>query len=115
MNEMATRQRENERLREQLAQRDVRVKKLEEQLRLALARQFGTSSEKASPDQYGLFNEAENETDLASDEANCAADNETITVKSHQRTAKPRVSIPNELPREEIIYDIPEEEKVYHP
>ena len=108
MNDVAKLQQENALLREQLAQRDVRLKTLEEKLRFILAKKFGPSSEKSSPDQYGLFNEAEDETD----EHVSSAENETITVKSHQRKSKPRVSIPEELPREDIIHDIPEEEKV---
>jgi transposase len=37
---------------------------------------------------------------------------ETVPVKPHQRVKRPRVSIPKELPREEIIHGLPDEEKV---
>lgn len=110
MNKMAKLQRENDLLREQLAQRDARVKALEERLRLMVAKKFCASSEKGSPDQFGLFNEAESEAGLDREET--PADNETVTVKSHQRSPKPRVSIPEELPREDVIHDIPKEEKI---
>lgn len=110
MNDVAKLQEENNLLRNQLAQREIYVKTLEEQLRLAIAKKYAASSEKSSPDQYGLFNEAEDE---ALGEPNDAeSSDESITVKLHQRTSKPRVSIPDDLPREDIVHDIPEEEKV---
>lgn len=109
MNNVATLQKEIEDLRERLAQRDIHVKHLEEKLRLALTRTFGSSSEKVSPDQYGLFNEAESE---AESDDNNTSEEATVTVKPHQRKSKPRVSIPDNLPREDIIHDLPEDEKV---
>jgi len=48
-------------LREKIAQKDSYVQILEEKLRLMLAKTFSPSSEKVSPDQRGLFNEAEDE------------------------------------------------------
>jgi transposase len=102
-------QQEVELLREQLAQRDVQVDSLKEQIRVFLARRFGASSEKVSPDQINLFNEAES---LDEDTQDDAVDNKVITVQSHQRTRKPRVSIPDAIPREDIVYDLPEDEKM---
>ena len=69
---------------------------------------YATSSEKISVDQLGLFNEAEElnsnvEPDIAT---------ETTTVKSHERKTRPRISIPAELPREEVIHDLSDSEKV---
>lgn len=110
MNDVVKLQQENNFLRDKLAQRDAYVKALEEKLRLATARKFGASSEKSSPDQYGLFNEAEDEV-IADEQSEVSAE-ESVTVKSHQRSSKPRVSIPDDLPREDIIHDLPEEEKV---
>ena len=116
MDDVTILQKENQFLREKLAEQDVRVKLLEEKLRLMLSQKFGASSEKTSPDQYGLFNEAEDEV-LAESNADASSEDpenpeETITVQTHQRATKPRVSIPDDLPREDILYDIPEEEKV---
>lgn len=102
MNDVAQLQKENADLREQ-------VKYLQEKLHLALTRQFGSSSEKASADQYGLFNEAESELGTVDDEV---SDADGITVQSHQRKTKPRVSIPDNLPREDIIHDLLEDEKI---
>lgn len=102
MNRVAELEKENALLRQKLSS-------LEEQLRLFLHRKFASSSEKVSPDQLGLFNEAESLNDEA--ESENETELETTTVKSHERKRKPRVSIPEKLPREDIIHDLPEEEK----
>ncbi|WP_211264646.1 IS66 family transposase zinc-finger binding domain-containing protein [Gynuella sunshinyii] len=113
---------ENELLREQLAveqhtiaierqkvvERDSHIALLQEQLKYLLGKRFSPSSEKASPDQLGLFNEAE---DVLSE-----ADTETVphstSVKSHTRTRKPRITIPDHLPREDVIHDLADADKV---
>lgn len=114
MTNAATLQKENDLLREQLAAekqkiaaRDAQIAVLNEQLKYLLSKRFGPSSEKTSPDQLGLFNEAE---ELNAEPESGEAD--STTVKSHTRQRKPRVSIPDHLPREDIIHDIPESEKV---
>ena len=43
----------------ELREKELRIAVLEEKLRLAIHKRFGASSEKADPDQLGLFNEAE--------------------------------------------------------
>jgi transposase len=115
MNDVAELQKENVLLRENITQRDaqlqrsdVKIKALEEKLRLILAQTFASSSEKVSPDQRGLFNEAEDEVAQCLD----AEDKDTTIVASHTRSQKPRVSIPDDLPREDIVHDIPEADKV---
>ena len=89
-----------------LEQKNHYILQLEEALKQQRQQQFGASSEKTSPDQLGLFNEAE------AIEVETAAEEATITVPSHTRKRKPRVSIPADLPREDIIHDIPDSEKV---
>lgn len=114
MDTVAALQKENDLLREilsqkdsQLARSDSMVEALKQEIQRLLQHRFGSSSEKVSVDQLGLFNEAE---ELAVGEESGAP--ETTTVKSHERKARPRVSIPDELPREEIIHDLPESEKI---
>ena len=76
---------------------------LEEQFRLAQQRQFGKRSE-ARPEQDDLFNEAEQLVD-----AQVAAEKETI----HYTRSKPkRQPLPLDLPREVIVHDIAEQEKI---
>lgn len=108
-------QKKNDLLREQLAvekrknnQRDAQILSLNEQIKMLLQKRYGASSKKTSRDQLGLFNEAE---EILSEGAE-SVESESITVKSHTRTSKPRVTIPDNLPREDIIHDIPESEKV---
>ena len=56
---------------------------LREQVRLLTRKRFGASSEKSSPDQYGLFDEAEQ--DLPEDTDAIESAEEEITVPAHQR------------------------------
>ncbi len=107
MDKVANLQQEVEQLREALAHSNAKVDSLTEQLRVFFAHRFGASSEKISPDQISLFNEAES---LVEQDEESGVDE--VTVQSHQRTRKPRVSIPESIPREEIVYDLPEDEKV---
>ena len=92
-----------------ISQQQNRIRALEELLAAMKQRQFGATSEKLSPDQLALFNEAEvepeNETDIN-------IDTDTITVPTHQRRAHKRLSIPDHLPREDIIHDLPADQKV---
>ena len=49
-----------------LREKDHRIAVLEEQLQLLMHKRFGASSEKASLDQFNLFNEAEATADQLS-------------------------------------------------
>lgn len=83
-----------------------RIKLLEEMLRLQRHKQYGASSEKDTGGQGQLFNEIEEESQ------NLEAESAEITVPAHTRKKKKRLSIPAELPREEIIHDLADAEKV---
>jgi transposase len=76
---------------------------LEEQFRLAQHKQFGQSSE-GHPGQGELFNEAE---ELAVDSE--APEQEVI---SYTRNKPKRKPLPKDLPREVVVHDIADEEKV---
>jgi len=84
---------------------------LEEQLRLYRALLYGRKSEKNSEaekkNQLGLFNEAEK----TAAEASLEEKPEEIKVASHTRKKSGRKPLPDDLPREEVIHDIAEEEK----
>lgn len=90
----------------QLTQQQTRIRALEELLAALKQRQFGASSEKISADQLALFNEAECEY------ADVAEPEETISVPAHQRRSHRRISISVELPREDIIHDLPTAQKI---
>lgn len=74
-----------------------------EQFRLAQQKAFGASSE-AHPGQGQLFNEAESEE--------LAEESEPSTVEGHTRNKPKRKPLPADLPREVIVLDIPDEDKV---
>jgi len=99
-------QTENEVLKDTLAQKNQYILQLEEALKQQRQSCFGASSEKTSTDQLGLFNEAE------AIDADEVTEEETVTVASHSRQKKPRISIPADLPREDIIHDLPEAERI---
>ena len=91
--------------------RAERIKLLEEENRWLKAQLFGRSSEKrgaveSSADQRWLFNEVEALSDAT------PAALETITIPAHERGKRGRKRLSAQLPRVEIIHDIPEHEKV---
>jgi len=92
-------------LRAELAKKDRRIDYLIEQFRLAQQRQFGKSSE-ASPGQLELFNEAEQ---IMEKEEQPDDEQETIT---YQRSKPKRKALPESLPREQVIHDLDEADKV---
>ena len=79
---------------------------LREKLRLALFQRFGRSSEKIDPNQMELFGEVEIEADTPETEES------TTIVSSHTRKKAGRKPLDPNIPREEVIHDIPEEEKI---
>lgn len=83
----------------------AQIETLQEQLRLALHKRFGRSSEKASPDQLRLFNEAEAESAAASET------DETVSVPAHQRRKRGRKPLPASLPRIRVEHDLEDSEK----
>jgi transposase len=83
-----------------------RIETLEEKLRLALYRKFGRTSEKLDPSQLEFFTENEDE------KAEIVLEPETVTVAAHTKKKPGRKPLGDNLPRKEIIHDIPEEEKI---
>lgn len=87
-------------------EKDQRIQLLEDMVRMLRHQQFGASSEKVSADQINLFNEADTEPTVLAE-----ADNSEIVVPSHTRKKKKRLSIPADIPREDIIHDLADDEK----
>ena len=97
-------------LKQLLLQKEVLIAELKqekqqllEQFRLAQQKAFGASSE-GHPGQGQLFDEAESEEQ--------AEESEPSTVEGHTRNKPKRKPLPADLPREVIVRDIPEEDKV---
>ena len=84
---------------------------LEEQIRLYRALLYGRKSEKDRGGDRGqlyLFNEAEETAAVPSEEER----QKEITVTSHIRRRSGRRPLPEDLPREEVIHDLRDDEKV---
>lgn len=81
---------------------------LEERIRLLENELFGRKSEKRYPDdhqQLPIFEQPESNP-------NESGIQKTIVIAEHQRKKRGRKPLPEDLPRVEIIHDIPEEEKI---
>ncbi len=95
---------------EEIDQVKAENERLEEMVRLLKHQHFGRKSEAVRSEdskQLGIFNEAE---DLA---AKATEVSEEIEVKSHRRRGTPkRVALPENLPREEVIVELPAAERI---
>jgi transposase len=93
-----------------LSARDEEIERLRSQLRLLLAQRFGAKSERVEGDssQLGLFDEAEVDAAAETEE-----DSATVTtVAGHTRARGHRRPLPAHLPREEIIHDLLDADKI---
>ncbi len=101
---------EKDRELEQVQQsKDREIEKLRHQWQLAMLKRFGSSSEKLSPNQMRLFDEAQA---ISSEEYGAIESvEERITIPEHSRRKRHPRALPKELPREQIIHDVPETEK----
>ncbi|MDO6721614.1 IS66 family transposase, partial [Psychrosphaera sp. 1_MG-2023] len=88
-------------LEAKLAQSEARNQYLEEQFRLAQQKQFGQSAEGFDV-QGDLFDEAEEATEVT--------EAETQDIRYTRKTPK-RKALPKDLPREQVIHDIADEDK----
>ncbi|XOV77538.1 MAG: IS66 family transposase [Aestuariibacter sp.] len=90
-------------LESQLAQKDARINWLQEQFRLAQQKAFGASSE-GHPGQGELFDEAESVV--------AEPETKSTQVGSHVRNKPVRKPLPKSLPRETVVLDLAEDEKI---
>lgn len=97
-------------LRLQFKEMSVNYNYLLEQLKLSKKKVFGESSEKIAEEygQLNLFNEAEAERQPITPEPQI----EEITYKRKKTEKRTQDEIYGDLPVEEVIYNIPEEEKI---
>ena len=95
-----------------IAAKDEEIKILKEKNILLNAGKYGRTSEKRSPEddtQARLFNEAETYTDSS---VEAEAEVQESEVRSHRRRKRGRRAIPADLPRIDIIHELPPEERV---
>jgi transposase len=93
-------------LKQMLAKMQSRVGVLEEQVALLRQRLFGRKSEQAvdpATPQMALFNEAEHEVELACE----TTEDEVVAPAKRRGKRKP---LPADLPRIEVIHELPEHE-----
>jgi transposase len=88
------------------------IDQLIEQIKLARHKQFGASSEQWTTDQIRLFNEAEAIVDQEGGDNDQECDADTIAVPAHRRKRGGRKPLPPELPRIEVVHDLPESERI---
>lgn len=101
--------------KKQLKDERFKYQLLEEKFLALQSKFFGRSSEKLNREDRGqlkLFNEAEmhSDTDVQGDNESEITEDE-VTVKGHTRKKRGRKPLPEELPREEIIHDLSDEER----
>jgi len=99
---------EYDRLLTENAELSQRVDWLMTQFQLARRRQFGASSEKSEYDQLSLFNEVEATADVK------VVEPELTEIKRHFRKRRRLVNddLPEDLPVEIALHDLPESERV---
>ena len=101
-----------------LKEKDSKISELEEKVALLEILHFGPKTEKWTKEgdrQALLFNEAEDEAFNQVDETGEKSAVQTIEVVTHTRRKhrnQGRKPISTDLPREIIVYDLPEEEKI---
>ena len=95
-------------LRDLVLKQQVQINALMEQVRLLKHHRFGARSEKSSPDQLALFDEAEL---LDLENKDLVDEPDDIEVPSHTRKRGHRTSLPDDLPRVRVEHDIADEDK----
>jgi len=94
-------------LENRLNERNSEIEDLQEKLQLALFRKFGRTTESASSIlQHNLFEE-----EAASQDETPKAAGSVTKVEAHTRKKQGRKPLSKDLPRVDVLYDIPEEEK----
>ncbi|HAN69834.1 MAG TPA: IS66 family transposase [Halieaceae bacterium] len=97
----------NAELERTTTRQSAQILSLQEQLNLALARRYAASSEKLSPDQIRLFDEAEVDAGES-----CGVDaDDSVEVPAHTRKKRGRKPLPAALPRVEVVHELPEAER----
>lgn len=98
----------NTQLEHENARISAKVLSLQEQLNLALALRYAASSEKLSPDQIRLFDEAEVDALAHTDDESL---DDTIEVPAHTRKKRGRKKLPETLPRVDVVHELPPEDQ----
>ena len=101
-------------LEQENQQLKAKYEALLEQIRLFQHQRYGASSEKFHPDQQDMFNEAEAACDETADDEVLQPTEEAVdTTEASQpsRSTRGRKALPKELPRVDIVHELPETER----
>ena len=102
---------ENESLKDIIQHKNSRIKVLEDYIKALKQKQFGASSEKQGVIQAEMvFTEAESIAENDASVGDETTEGEATTVAEHKRKKK-RASIPKELPRVDVVHDLPDAAK----
>ena len=102
---------ENKALQNKVKELEFKAEQLELQLQKALIQLYGSKSDKAKePDEPSTFDEPELISDVSPEELDQA--DEELTIPEHKRKKPKRKPLPKNLPRTEIIHDLPESDKI---
>jgi len=102
----------NNKLHNENLQYKTQVLGLQEQLNLAIARRYAASSEKISPDQVRLFDEADSDLSTHQTDIGDSPSEDSIVVPAHTRKKSGRKPLPGTLPRLDVVYELLESERV---
>ena len=94
-----------------LQSQEKTINVLKEEVRLLKHRLYGHKSDRWSTEdvqQGRLFNEAESAAAELPEQEQCPS----ISVAAHSRRPRGRRPLPEDLPREEVVHDIPEDQKI---
>lgn len=92
--------------KELITQQEERIDALENQVRYLVTKQYGTKSEKLSPDQLALF-DADSETDTEEE----AAEEETVQITFERKRRGKRRKLDDALERQIIEYELSESDR----
>jgi len=106
--EKPARDAEIEALKNRIKELELLLKHYEERFRLSQKKRFGASSEKSEYDQLSMYIEELKTTVLEQEEG----ESETQPVKAHTRKRSRAEMLPADLPVEEILCELPAEERV---
>jgi transposase len=87
-----------------------RIEKLEHEMTLLLRRLHGPKQERIDPDQLLLF-DIEELRELVAEQESGDDDEPPVTASSRKRNGHGRRRLPEHLPREQVIHDVPDEER----
>ena len=95
----------------QLTNKDQKINHLQDMVNLLQRRKYAPQSEQVNWDQMGLFNEVEDLANAPAEEEDSEIEDEEETI-TYKRSKKKRTRLPENLPREEVIVDLEEKDKV---